>query len=162
MEIDTRQALMAFLLTMTHIVTHKQQQLLTPTLPPPLPAALCDTRHSCQTQFKKLINMPNSLIPIKMLRKRAGCSAVEHDSHFVWPLAHTHTHRNTITHTHTHSLFQWEPHNCIPWRGRFTYSARMVISWPVLTGVSSSLSSIVCNPHENWNCIRPFCRNSAM
>lgn len=47
MEIDTRQALMAFLLTMTHIVTHKQQQLLTRTFPPtPLPAALYDTRQS--------------------------------------------------------------------------------------------------------------------
>lgn len=43
MEIDTRQALMAFLLTMTHIVTRKLQlHLLTHTQP----AALCDTRHS--------------------------------------------------------------------------------------------------------------------
>lgn len=91
MEIDTRQALMAFLLTMTHIVTHKRQQLLTRTLPqhlPPTPSCTLhsvtpDTRHSCQAQFKKLINMPNSLIPIKVLRQRAGCSAAEHDGHFV-------------------------------------------------------------------------------
>lgn len=84
MEIDTRQALMAFLLTMTHIVTHKRQQLLTRTFPLPPPQVVTpDTRHSCQAQFKKLINMPNSLIPIKVLRQRAGCSAAEHDGHFV-------------------------------------------------------------------------------
>lgn len=59
MEIDTRQALMAFppdndphlQLKLTH--TGSLLHSVTP-----------DTRHSCQAQFKKLINMPNSLIPI--------------------------------------------------------------------------------------------------